>query len=109
FLSMYWVNARLAFYLTLVLPLIGGAMFYLLRLLARRYREAQEAIDAISTLAQEAFSGIRVVKGYALEGRMLARFQDLNRVYMAKSLALVRVEGPMHALLGFLMGFAFLL
>ncbi|GAB5603537.1 ABC transporter ATP-binding protein [Thermus sp. FJN-A] len=109
FLSMYWVNARLAFYLTLVLPLIGGAMFYLLRLIDRRYREAQEAFDAISTLAQEAFSGIRVVKGYALEGRMLARFQDLNRVYMAKSLALVRVEGPMHALLGFLMGFAFLL
>ncbi|WP_038040158.1 ABC transporter ATP-binding protein [Thermus tengchongensis] len=109
FLSMYAVNARLAFYLTLVLPLIGGVMFYLLRLIDRRYREAQEAFDAISTLAQEAFSGIRVVKGYALEGRMLARFQSLNRAYMGKSLALAKVEGPMHALLGFLMGFAFLL
>lgn len=109
FLSMYVVNARLAFYLTLVLPLIGGVMFYLLRLIDRRYREAQEAFDAISTLAQEAFSGIRVVKGYALEGRMLTRFQSLNRAYMGKSLALAKVEGPMHALLGFLMGFAFLL
>ncbi|AFV75567.1 ABC-type multidrug transport system, ATPase and permease component [Thermus oshimai JL-2] len=108
FLSMYAVNLRLAFYLTLILPLIFLAMAYLLRLVDRRYREAQEAFDAISTLAQEAFSGIRVVKGYALEGRMLARFQDLNRVYMGKSLALARVEGPMHALLGFLMGFAFL-
>ncbi|WP_038047650.1 ABC transporter ATP-binding protein [Thermus caliditerrae] len=109
FLSMYAVNARLAFYLTLVLPLIGGVMFYLLRLIDRRYREAQEAFDQISTLAQEAFSGIRVVKGYALEGRMLTRFQSLNRAYMGKSLALAKVEGPMHALLGFLMGFAFLL
>ncbi|WP_018460629.1 ABC transporter ATP-binding protein [Thermus oshimai] len=108
FLSMYAVNLRLALYLTLILPLIFLAMAYLLRLVDRRYREAQEAFDAISTLAQEAFSGIRVVKGYALEGRMLARFQDLNRVYMGKSLALARVEGPMHALLGFLMGFAFL-
>ncbi|WP_234553687.1 ABC transporter ATP-binding protein [Thermus caliditerrae] len=109
FLSMYMVNARLAFYLTLVLPLIGGVMFYLLRLIDRRYREAQEAFDQISTLAQEAFSGIRVVKGYALEGRMLTRFQSLNRAYMGKSLALAKVEGPMHALLGLLMGFAFLL
>ncbi|GGM97537.1 ABC transporter ATP-binding protein [Thermus composti] len=108
FLSMYAVNLRLAFYLTLLLPLIGVAVFFLLRLVDRRYREAQEAFDRISTLAQEAFSGIRVVKGYALEARMLSRFQALNQVYVAKSLALARVEGPMHALLGFLMGFAFL-
>lgn len=106
--SMYAVNPRLAFYLTLILPVIALLVFYLLRLVDRRYREAQEAFDRISTLAQEAFSGVRVVKGYALEGRMLSRFQDLNRVYVEKSLALARVEGPMQALLGFLMGFAFL-
>ncbi|SDE76436.1 ATP-binding cassette, subfamily B [Thermus arciformis] len=106
--SMYAVDPRLAFYLTLILPVIALFMFYLLRLVDRRYREAQEAFDRISTLAQEAFSGIRVVKGYALEGRMLSRFQELNRVYVEKSLALARVEGPMEALLGFLMGFAFL-
>ena len=108
FLSMYAVNARLAFYLTLILPDIFLAMRFLLRLIDRRYREAQEVFDRISTLAQEAFSGIRVVKGYALERRMVAWFQDLNRLYVEKSLALARVEGPLHALLGFLMGFAFL-
>ena len=108
FLSMYAVNARLAFYLTLILPGIFLAMRFLLRLIDRRYREAQEVFDRISTLAQEAFSGIRVVKGYALERRMVAWFQDLNRLYVEKSLALARVEGPLHALIGFLMGFAFL-
>ena len=108
FLSMYAVNARLAFYLTLILPGIFLAMRFLLRLIDRRYREAQEVFDRIITLAQEAFSGIRVVKGYALERRMVAWFQDLNRLYVEKSLALARVEGPLHALLGFLMGFAFL-
>lgn len=108
FLSMYAVNARLAFYLTLILPGIFLAMRFLLRLIDHRYREAQEVFDRISTLAQEAFSGIRVVKGYALERRMVAWFQDLNRLYVEKSLALARVEGPLHALLGFLMGFAFL-
>ena len=108
FLSMYAVNARLAFYLTLILPGIFLAMRFLLRLIDRRYREAQEVFDRISTLAQEAFSGIRVVKGYALERRMVAWFQDLNRLYVEKSLALARVEGPLHALLGFLLGFAFL-
>jgi ATP-binding cassette subfamily B protein len=108
FLSMFLVNARLALALSLILPAIFLVMAYLLRLVDRRYRESQEVFDQVSTLAQEAFSGIRVVKGYALEGKMLERFQNLNRAYIGKSLALARVEGPMQALLGFLMGFAFL-
>ena len=106
FLSMYAVNARLAFYLTLILPGIFLAMRFLLRLIDRRYREAQEVFDRISTLAQEAFSGIRVVKGYALERRMVAWFQDLNRLYVEKSLALARVVCPLHALLGLSWGSA---
>lgn len=108
FLSMFLVSLRLALILSLILPMIFLAMAYLLRLLDRRYRESQEVFDQVSTLAQEAFSGIRVVKGYALESKMLERFQQLNRAYIQKSLALARVEGPMRALLGFLMGFAFL-
>ncbi len=108
FLSMFLVNLRLALVLSLILPMIFLVMAYLLRLVDRRYRESQEVFDQVSTLAQEAFSGIRVVKGYALEKKMLERFQALNRAYIQKSLALARVEGPMQALLGFLMGFAFL-
>lgn len=108
FLSMFLVSLRLALILSLILPMIFLAMAHLLRLVDRRYRESQEVFDQVSTLAQEAFSGIRVVKGYALENKMLERFQYLNRAYIQKSLALARVEGPMQALLGFLMGFAFL-
>ena len=108
FLSMFLVNLRLALVLSLILPMIFLVMASLLRLVDRRYRESQEVFDQVSTLAQEAFSGIRVVKGYALEKKMLERFQALNRAYIQKSLALARVEGPMQALLGFLMGFAFL-
>ncbi|MGQ9754198.1 MAG: ABC transporter ATP-binding protein [Thermaceae bacterium] len=109
FVSMFLVNARLALALSLLLPLILLAMAHLLRLVDQRYRESQEVFDRVSTLAQEAFSGIRVVKGYALEERILDQFQNLNRMYIQKSLALARVEGPMQALLGFLMGFAFLI
>ncbi len=108
FLSMYLVNLRLALYLTLILPAIALLMAYILRLVDRRYREAQETLDRVSTLAQEAMSGVRVVKAYALEAKMLEHFQYLNRDYMRRSLALAWVEAPMQALLGFLMGFAFL-
>ncbi|RIH86738.1 putative multidrug resistance ABC transporter ATP-binding/permease protein YheI [Meiothermus luteus] len=107
--SMYLVNVTLALLLSLVFPLIFAVMYHVLRLIDHRYRESQESFDRISTKAQENFSGIRVVKGFALEERELAQFQALNKDYIAKSLALARVEGPVRALMGLLMGFAFLI
>ncbi|MER3488613.1 MAG: ABC transporter ATP-binding protein [Meiothermus sp.] len=107
--SMYLVNVRLALALSLVFPAIFLIMRYVLRLIDRRYRESQEVFDQISTKAQENFSGIRVVKGFALEERELEAFQKLNRAYIEKSLALTRVDGPLRALMGLLIGFATLI
>nr|WP_018467752.1 ABC transporter ATP-binding protein [Calidithermus timidus] len=109
FVSMYLVNWKLAAALTLIVPPIIAIMRFVLRVIDRRYRESQEVFDQISTRAQENFSGIRVVKGFALEQRELAAFQKLNRQYIEKSLALARIEGPMlWSLMGLLMGFAVL-
>lgn len=107
--GMYLVSVPLALALSLVFPIIFGVMYYVLRLIDRRYRESQESFDRISTHAQENFSGIRVVKGFALEDRELEAFQTLNKEYIAKSLALTRVDGPVRALMGLLMGFAALI
>jgi ATP-binding cassette subfamily B protein len=110
FASMYLVNWRLAAILSLIVPLIIVIMRLVLRVIDRRYRESQEVFDQISTRAQENFSGIRVVKGFALEQRELAAFQALNRRYIDKSLALARIEGPMlWSLMSLLMGFAVLM
>ncbi len=107
--SMYLVSVPLALALSVVFPVIFAVMYYVLRLIDQRYRESQESFDRISTRAQENFSGIRVVKGFALEERELRAFQALNKDYIAKSLALTRVDGPVRALMGLLMGFAALI
>ncbi|GIW34247.1 MAG: ABC transporter ATP-binding protein [Meiothermus sp.] len=107
--SMYLVSVPLALALSLIFPVIFVIMYYVLRLIDQRYRESQESFDKISTRAQENFSGIRVVKGFALEERELKSFQALNKDYIAKSLALTRVDGPVRALMGLLMGFAALI
>lgn len=105
FASMYIVNWRLALVLSVIMPMIFLIMRQVLRMVDKRYRESQEVFDAISTRAQENFSGIRVVKGFALEQRELSAFQSLNQKYIGKSLALARVEGPMRALMGLMVGF----
>jgi ATP-binding cassette subfamily B multidrug efflux pump len=108
FVSMYVVNWRLALILSVIVPVMFVVMRYVLRLVDKRYRESQEVFDAISTRAQENFSGIRVVKGFALEERELAAFQSLNKQYIGKMLALTRVEGPLRALMGLMIGGAIL-
>lgn len=107
--SMFLVNPKLAAILSVVAPTIFIIMVYVLRLIDQRYRESQEVFDQISARAQENFSGMRVVKGFAIEGRELAAFQELNRQYIAKSLSLVRIEGPLRAIMGVLMGLGVLL
>ncbi len=109
FIAMYTVSWKLALVLTLVIPIIFAIFRYLLKMVDRRYRESQEIFDQISAKAQENFSGIRVVKGFALEERELEAFQRLNRGYITKSLALARVEGPMRALMGLLIGLTLLI
>ncbi|XOB99191.1 ABC transporter ATP-binding protein [Deinococcota bacterium DY0809b] len=104
--AMFLVNATLAAWMLVAVPPVFFVMRYLLSLIHRRYRAAQEVFDKISTFAQENFSGIRVVKGFAIEDRETARFQELNRQYIARSLALARVEGPLHAMMSLLMGAA---
>ncbi|WP_287418202.1 ABC transporter transmembrane domain-containing protein, partial [Oceanithermus sp.] len=104
--AMFLVNVTLAAWMLVAVPPVFFVMRYLLSLIHRRYRAAQEVFDKISTFAQENFSGIRVVKGFAIEDRETARFQELNRQYIARSLALARVEGPLHAMMSLLMGAA---
>ncbi len=102
--AMFLVNVRLAAWMLVAVPPVFFVLRYLLSLIHKRYRAAQEVFDQISTFAQENFSGIRVVKGFAIEERETERFQRLNRQYIDRSLALARVEGPLHATMSLLMG-----
>jgi len=104
--AMFLVNATLAAWMLLVVVPVFFVVRYLLALIHRRYRAAQEVFDKISTFAQENFSGIRVVKGFAIEDRETRRFQELNREYIRRSLALARVDGPLHAVMSLLLGLA---
>jgi ATP-binding cassette subfamily B protein len=76
----------------------------LLRIIHQRYEKVQEQFSNISAMAQENFSGIRVVKGFAIEQRELERFRGLNDEFIRRNLALTRVEGPLFPLMELLFG-----
>lgn len=85
-------------------PIISLSFFLILRIVHRRYQRVQEQFSNVSAMAQENFSGIRVVKGFGMEDREVDRFGDLNNEFVRRNLHLVRVEGPLHPLMEFLFG-----
>ncbi len=101
---MFQLSPSLTLITLAAAPLISVTFFVLLRIIHRRYQRVQEKFSDVSSMAQENFSGIRVVKGFGLEDREVQRFGDLNNEFVRRNLSLVRVEGPLHPLMEFLFG-----
>ena len=89
-----------------VVPVITISFFVLLRIIHRRYEQVQEQFSNVSSMAQENFSGIRVVKGFGIEHRELENFKTLNDEFIRRNLRLTKVDGPLFPLMELLFGIA---
>lgn len=111
FAVMFSRAPALAAVMALLLPLMILIGFVLLHSIRKRHLGVQETLGHLTTYCQETFQGIRVVKGMGLESHRTDAFRELNRTYIARNMALNRIEVPawplMHA--GFLLGNAALL
>ena len=90
-----------------IFPFIAGLLVIMVRIIAKRYVAVQEQASNISAKAQENFSGIRVVKGYAIEDIEIAQYKSMNADYKKRSLALALAEAPEWAAVGIAMNGVF--
>ncbi len=65
-----------------------------------RTRENQKALGALSDRVLGSFSGVRVVRSFALEEQEIAAFEEQNRSYLEKSLGLAKLRGAMGPVMG---------
>jgi ATP-binding cassette, subfamily B, multidrug efflux pump len=92
-----------------VFPVLAGLLAIMVRAIAKRYEDAQEQFSVITARSQENFSGIRVVKGYAIEDREIEEYKKLNADYKRKSLLLAAAEAPEWAAVGISMNTVFVI
>ncbi len=105
---MFALSPMLALVVLGVFPIIGSILFFVVKTIGRRHVAVQEQASLISAKSQENFSGIRVVKGYAIEDREVAEYKVLNLEYRRRVVRLALVEGPLWAFVGLLMNFVFI-
>ncbi|MDQ3398759.1 MAG: ABC transporter ATP-binding protein/permease [Deinococcota bacterium] len=101
---MFTLNVTLALMMLCIVPMITLSFFILLRIIHKRYEKVQEQLSNVSAMAQENFSGIRVVKGFGIESRELERFKTLNDEFIRRNLSLTKVDGPLFPLMELFFG-----
>lgn len=104
FTRMFSLSPRLSLLTLVLVPLTTVTFFLILRIVHRRYERVQQQFANISAMSQENFAGIRVVKGFGIENREVAKFGALNDEFIKRNMSLVRVEGPLWPLMEVLFG-----
>ena len=122
---MYTASTSITFVVAVVLMLSLSPALTLLALLplpvvsvvVKRFGSAiyvrSERIQAqlahMSAVVQEALAGVRVVRAYRREGVEIERFRAANEEYVARSRAMVRLQGAFHPTLAFFLGLSALI
>lgn len=89
---MFSVNAELSLYVLMPMPVMALAIYYVSHIINKRSENIQQQLSTLTTIAQEVYSGIRVIKSYVQEKTYGRYFGSQSEIYKDKSLKLARVE-----------------
>lgn len=100
--QMLIISPKLTLYTILPLPLLAYSIFWVSREINRRSALTQQNLSQLATYSQEMFSGIRIIKAYALEDQKEQAFTELSRESKKRNMSLAWVNamfGPLMILL----------
>ena len=103
---MLAIDVKLTLWTMVILPMVTVLFVGLGRQIHLRFDRVQEQFSALSTRAQENFSGIRVVKAFAQEDAETALFRLENEKVVATNLMLARIQGALWPSIGLILGVA---
>ncbi len=78
---MYSMNVKLALLVTCFIPVVLGLSLVFCIIQAKRFKVADETEGQLTALAQENFTGVRVVRAFGRERYEIDRFQAKNQEF----------------------------
>lgn len=107
--SMLAINPLLTFWTLLPLPILSYSIFKVSKSVNTRSEGIQKTMSGLTSKAQESYSGIRIIQGYARDKQVQEEFEELTHQYKKESLGLAKVEAFFGPLMLFLVGISTLL
>lgn len=102
--QMLIISRELTMYALIPVPFLGIVMYYLSREINKRSYLYQKNLSTLSSFSQEIFSGIRVVKAYAIEDEKNKEYDDLTTHSKETHMNLVKVSSLIGPAMIFLIG-----
>ncbi len=90
--SMLNVSVKLTLYTLLPLPFLSVSIYYVSMIIHKKSGVIQKQLSQLTSVAQEAYSGIAVVKSYVQEKSFVNYFKSESESFKDKSLDLAKVN-----------------
>jgi len=104
FIKMFEVDAMYTLYVLAPMPLLYFSIYYISSLMNKKSTLVQQQLSTLFTKAQETFSGIRVIKSYRMESRLISDYDKECLEYKKKNMSLVKVDSLFQPFLMVLVG-----
>ncbi len=102
--KMISIDATLTMYTLLPLPILSISIYLLSKIIHKRSTLVQQYLSKLTTLAQETFSGIHVIKAYAIENQSVTNFDALAVESKEKNISLYKAQALFFPLMILLIG-----
>ncbi|GAA4449923.1 ABC transporter ATP-binding protein [Rurimicrobium arvi] len=90
--GMLRVNPLLTLCVLIPMPILGISIYYVNRLIYKKSEKIQSQLSDLTTTAQEAFSGIRVIKSFVQEKNIMRFFDAHSEAYKHSTINLAMTE-----------------
>jgi ATP-binding cassette subfamily B multidrug efflux pump len=107
--QMVAINPTLTLFVLLPLPIMSFMIYKVSTKMNLLSRSVQNDQSALSTIVQESFSGIRIIKAFNRENEFHNKFNKSANSYFKKSMSLVMVNALFMPTIVFLIGLSTLL
>ena len=104
FSQMYAISPKLTLYTMIPFPILSVSIFVLSKQINKRSTVVQQYLSKLTTFNQEFFSGINVVKSYAIEEEVIASFDEIADQSKEKNIELYKIQALFFPLMILLIG-----
>ena len=107
--KMLNISSTLTLYVLLPLPLLALLVYFVSSNINKRSEKVQEQLSDITTISQETFSGIKLIKSFGKEENTYRVFLESCKEYTKKQIQLVKIEAIFFPLIITMIGMSTIL
>ena len=107
--NMFSINVKLSLFVLAPLPLMSITIFFISKVIHAKSEKVQTQLSTLSTLTQESFSGIRILKSFVNEHTNLNLFKKETNEYLKLNVSLAKTNAAFFPFMLLLIGLSTLL